>query len=163
MQVPLATGSSGVKFTARSLTTMLRPKTQQSAIRHDGARSSGPKKFTLCHYGALQFLALTRLKKPVLPIREATSIWLGDLCDEAHLLMKRKKQKRIAEPSKQRYPLKVIRLVSIAVQSLAWLLRRPELAIHTMSIFSIAHIPKQNAQKEFPKGMDIFLSSNMRR
>ena len=41
------TRSSGMKCTARSLTNMLRPNTQQSAIRHDGARSAGPKKYTL--------------------------------------------------------------------------------------------------------------------
>ena len=34
-------------ITARSLTSMFRPNTQQSAIRHDGARSAGPKKCTL--------------------------------------------------------------------------------------------------------------------
>jgi len=38
-----------MKCTARSLTTMLWPKTQQSVIRNDGARSAGPKKCTLQH------------------------------------------------------------------------------------------------------------------
>jgi len=42
-----ATGPSGTKCTARSLTTMLQPNTQQSSIRNDGARSAGLKKRTL--------------------------------------------------------------------------------------------------------------------
>jgi len=36
-----------MKYTSRSLTTVLRPNTQQSVIRHDGARSAGLKKCTL--------------------------------------------------------------------------------------------------------------------
>ena len=71
-------GSSGMKCTARSLTSMLRPNTQQSTIRHDGARSAGPNKCAWRPKSTQTWTkTLERLRNYSCRLRTRTRLWLG--------------------------------------------------------------------------------------